>query len=290
MSFRSRLFASAFVNTPPLAAVALALQRTRRHDAFADRRARLARLKGVEIAGPYGRHAALDVDPVEKRPGDAVLVFEYLALRASAFPRRVVVVAAGTWVHRGDEHEARREIDRRRRSRDGNVAVLKRLAQDLQRGARELRELVEEENPAVRERNLAGNGTRAAAEKPYRAHRVVRRTKWARGDEHAAALFAARDGVDLRDLKRLFGGHRREDGGYPPRDHRLARAGRANHQQIVPARNGDLDRLPYAFLAPDVGKVVASAFFGGDERGLNHLSARDAVGTSGVFTVIKKNR
>ena len=48
---------------------------------------------------------------------------------------------------------------------------------------------------------------------------------------------------------------RRQDAGEPRGEHRLARAGRADHQHVVPAGRGDLERALGAFLALDVLEV-----------------------------------
>ena len=55
-----------------------------------------------------------------------------------------------------DELEAGREGERHRLSRDAHHALLERLAQRVERGGRELAELVEEQHAAVREGDLAG--------------------------------------------------------------------------------------------------------------------------------------
>ena len=48
---------------------------------------------------------------------------------------------------------------------------------------------------------------------------------------------------------------RRQDPGQPPREHRLAGAGRADHEQVVAARRRDLERALGVRLAADVGEV-----------------------------------
>ena len=65
----------------------------------------------------------------------------------------------------------------------------------------------------------------------------------------------ARHGVDLRGLQRLCAGHVRQDGGQPPRQHGLARAGGAHQQDVVAAGSGDLQRPLHVLLPHDVGKV-----------------------------------
>ena len=82
--------------------------------------------------------------------------------RAAAAPRRRV--AARARVRGGDEHEARREDRRALAAHDRHAAVLQRLAQRLERRARELGQLVEEQHAVVGEARLARRRDRAAAD------------------------------------------------------------------------------------------------------------------------------
>ena len=82
-------------------------------------------------------------------------------------------------------------------------ALLERLAQRVERARRELAELVEEQHAAVRERDLAGAGSAAAA-----ADERGDRCRVVRGAERRARATSARvaspgDRVDARDLERL---------------------------------------------------------------------------------------
>ena len=61
--------------------------------------------------------------------------------------------------------------------------------------------------------------------------------------------------VDLGDLERLLEARRRQDPRQPPRQHRLARARRADHQQVVAAGGGDLERALGVLLPAHVGQV-----------------------------------
>ena len=80
-------------------------------------------------------------------------------------------------VRRGDEHEARRERHHLLAADDRHVAVLERLAQRLQARARELRQLVEEQDAVVRERRLARLRRVGAADQAGGRDRVVRRAE-----------------------------------------------------------------------------------------------------------------
>ena len=57
--------------------------------------------------------------------------------------------SADTRVHRRDEHETRRIIDRAHGAGDRDVAVFQRLAHNFEHVAPELRQLVEKEDPVA---------------------------------------------------------------------------------------------------------------------------------------------
>ena len=65
--------------------------------------------------------------------------------------------------------------------------------------------------------------------------------------------------LDHGNLQRLARIQRRQQAGQALRQHRLARAGRADHQQIVSAGGGDLQRALGAFLALHVAQVGRGA-------------------------------
>lgn len=102
-----------------------------------------AALPAPGVAHLFERHRDnlhLDVDAVEQRTGDAVEVACHLSRRADALTRRMVVVAARAGIHRGDKHEAARELHAVAGARDSDFTVLQRLAQHLQHAPAELRQ------------------------------------------------------------------------------------------------------------------------------------------------------
>src|SRR6185295_9666660 len=74
----------------------------------------------------------------------------------------------------GDEEEGGGEVEGAVDAVDGDSSILERLAQPLDRGARELGELIEEQHAVVGERDLAGARRRAAADQRGRRDRVMR--------------------------------------------------------------------------------------------------------------------
>ena len=100
--------------------------------------------------------------------------------------------------------------------------------------ARELRQLVEEQHAVVREARLA----RAPGPRRRRRGPTPRSCGAAPGtgarSTRAAAVVQARDAVDPRDLERLGARERRQDRRQPPREHRLADAGRPSSSRLWP--------------------------------------------------------
>ena len=92
---------------------------------------------------------------------------------------------------------------------------------------------------------------------------MVRRTERTRGEQGVVTVRQPRDRPDLRGLQCLLLRHIGEDRGEAARKHRLARAGRADEQEIVSARRRDLQRALDVFLSHDIGKVGTGDLPGG---------------------------
>ncbi len=95
----------------------------------------------------------------------------------------------------------------------------------------------------------------------------MRRAEGARGDEGLLAAQHPGDAVDLRALDRFLERHRRDDGGDAFREHRFAGAGRADHEQIVAAGDGDFDGALDVALAFHVGEIDFVVLMVGEEFG-----------------------
>ncbi len=168
---------------------------------------------------------------------------------------RVAEEPARTRVHRRHQREPCREHGRPRGARDDDRAVLERLAQHFQRAAVELRRFVEEQHAVVREADLARPRHAAAADQGRVRDGVVRRAERPVRHQARVGRQQARHRVDRRDLQRLVERQRRQEPRQAPRQHRLARAGRPDHQQVVAAGGGDLERPPGQVLAVHVAEV-----------------------------------
>ena len=73
--------------------------------------------------------------------------------------------------------------------------------------------------------------------------------------QRAGAGGRPHDACDPRHLDRLVARQRRQQRGQPPRGERLACARRADDQQAVPARGGDLERVAQVGLSAQLGEV-----------------------------------
>ena len=150
------------------------------------------------------------------------------------------------------------------------TTCLQRLPQHFQHRAVELRQLVEEEDAAMRERDFAGPRpcpppTSPACETVWCG---ARKGRWRTKAISRPSMPA--DAVDARHFERLVGRQARQDGGQRAGQQRLAAARRAGHDDVVPARRRDLQRALRVLLAAHFGEVGAAGILpniGVDGRG-----------------------
>ena len=93
----------------------------------------------------------------------------------------------------------------------------------------------------------------------------------------AGPAVRARGGVDLGDLERFVAVERREDRRQPAGEHRLADAGRADHQQVVRARGRDRERAAARREPAHVGEVEGFVALGRERdlgRGIGRVGPR----------------
>ena len=109
--------------------------------------------------------------------------------------------------------------------------------------------------------------TSAASEMVWCGARNGRRAEQSRARRQQAG-----DRVDRRHLERFVERQRRQNARQPARQHRLARAGRADEQQVVAAGRGDLERPPRQRLPAHVGQVDVAV------RARRHVAAGSAAG------------
>jgi hypothetical protein len=223
----------------------------------------------------------VQVDAVDQRTGEPRLIVGGAACigRALAGESGLVGAPAAARVHGGDQHEARGIGHAVVGARDRDLAGLERLAQRVEHLRLELGQFVEEEHAVMGERHLPRPRAQPAADQRRHAGGMVRGAERPAVGERAAIDLAG-DRGDHRDFEQFLGRERRQDGRKSRRQHRLARAGRADHQQVVAAGGGDLESALGAFLTLDVLEVDQCAVELADLRlrAGEHLRAADVIG------------
>ena len=101
-------------------------------------------------------------------------------------------------------------------------------------------------------------GARHAPPADHRDHRrgVMRAAERAMRDEPRILPEQSRDAVDLRDLDRLFLRHLRQNRTHAAREHRLARARHADHEDVMTARRCNLQGAFRLILSLHISEVV----------------------------------
>ncbi|GBD05157.1 hypothetical protein HRbin20_00735 [bacterium HR20] len=198
----------------------------------------------------------MNVNAIEQRAGNFRHVALNLLWGAGAFVLWVAEVAAGTRVHRADEHHVAWVLDGHLRPRDRDAAFFERWAQHLEHIPRKLRKLIEEEDAVVCQRDFSSSdGVHPSPNERCIADGVVWGTEGTFGHKRLPRREQSRHGVDARRLDCFCQRHRRKDTRQPPCKHRFARTRRADHDDVVPTSSGDFERALDGFLTFDVRKV-----------------------------------
>jgi hypothetical protein len=107
---------------------------------------------------------------------------------------------------------------------------------------------------------------------------VMRGAKGPHGAERLARLKHPGNAVDLGGFERLLERHGRKNGGQAPGEHGLARTGRADQEDVVPAGRGDLQSPLGGRLAADLTEVHRIRRALGHERRHVGLDRRQGFG------------
>ena len=149
-------------------------------------------------------------------------------------------------------------LDHSLRAGHSDHAVLQRLAQGIEHRGRELSELVEEQHTSGGCADLARSGPGAApTHQGGHRRRMVGRPERRTGDQ-AVGQRQTGGRVDPGYLQSLGGRQVRQQAHETAGQHGLARAGRSDQQQVMPAGRGDLQRPSSQRLARDVAQVWLS--------------------------------
>ena len=138
---------------------------------------RCLRQRRRELCRTRSRHRDSEIEPVEEGTRELLPVRREPLWRARALDSRIAAAAARAHVHGADELETRREDRVPADARDRDEAVLERLSQRLQNGARKLRQLVHEQHAAMGQGDLARPRARPSSDDRRRRRPVVRGAK-----------------------------------------------------------------------------------------------------------------
>ena len=240
---------------PRQAPKALPLRLARRDHPFPNRRRRFGFSAMRERVERHGKHFEMQIDAVHERAANLSDVSLNLGRRTRTVSVQAVLHPARTGVHARDKHEPGRIGHRAARPADRYFPFFKRLPQHFEGLPLEFRQLVQKQDPVVRQRNLSRHGVAAAAAEPGVRNGVMRRPKRT-ARYHALLAQQASHRMNLRRFKGFFLAQRRQDGGDSARQHGLAGARRPHHHGIVSARRGYFQRPLHILLSPHVRKVA----------------------------------
>src|SRR4029077_20587918 len=123
---------------------------------------------------------------------------------------------------------------------NGDLAVLERLAQSLERGSAKLENFIEKEDALVSERDLARSNRIASPDESSIANRVMRTAEGSCADESLFRGQKPGHAVDHGNGERVVEVERWQYGRHPAGEHRLSAARGTDEEQIVAAGGGDL--------------------------------------------------
>ena len=234
----------------------LRLHLPRPNHPLADRGARLRRPHLRNLPDSHRRHLDLQVDAVQQRARNTSHITVHRTRRAGALFGRVVVIPAGTGIHGRYEGEIGRIFHAVSRPRNHDLLILQRLPQHFEHAASEFGQLVEEQHSVVRQRHLARLGRLSAADQRHLRSHVMRRTERTLREQSPLCAQFSRHGVYLGRFQRLLDAERRQNRRHAPRQHRLTRTGRTDHQHVMSSGRRDLQRPLYGRLSFHVGEIL----------------------------------
>lgn len=187
----------------------------------------------------------MQVDPVEERSGYTTQVFVNKCRRTDAFFLGVIVVSAGTGVHRSDQHKAGRVIDRELCPGYGNLSFFQGLPHNLKHGALKLRQFVQKKYAVMRKGDFSRLRIGSTADHGGIADGVVRRAERPDGHERLGSRQLSGNGVDLSSLERLSHAQGRQNGGQPLGKHGFPGTGRPDQDDVMATRSGNFEGSLY---------------------------------------------
>src|SRR5438034_3895612 len=172
-----------------------------------------------------------------------------------AFARAIVKVSARTRIHRARQHEPRRESEGHSGAGNTNRAVFQRLAHYFQHIAWKLGHLVQKKHAVVGERNFSGTRHSAASDQSSVRNSVMWGAKRTHSHQASSGVEHSGNAMYFRGLQRLFKSKWRQDGWHALSQHGFSRAGRTDHQNIVPTSACDFESALSGVLAAHIFEV-----------------------------------
>ncbi len=214
----------------------------RLHDPPPDRRRRLRGGRAGDRPGERPRTRDVQVDAVDQRPRDLPSVARDRVERAAAGPPRITAIAARAGVHRRDEEEVARERRTRRRAHDRRRVSPRAAGVSL----RARRGGIPAARPGRARRGARAKSRRASGAEPPPIRPAKEMPcgaatgKAALAEEPAAGAKHAGDANGSGSTSIASGASQAAGSRQAPREHRLAGSRRAEQQEVVAARRGDL--------------------------------------------------
>ena len=144
------------------------------------------------------------IDPVEQRTGNPFLMLARKGLCIAAGLLCIPIEATREGVHRCNQLKVRTERQRAFGATDGDNLVFHWLAHHFQDARAELGKPIQEQNTAMCEGNLAWLGNVPATDQACMTNRMMRGTKWTVPDQRRACGELIGNGINARDIERLF--------------------------------------------------------------------------------------
>src|SRR5258708_113119 len=120
-----------------------------------------------------------------------------------AFLIRVIIVATGAGIHRRQQHKVSGKIDRRPRTTDGNLSVFHWLPHHLQHRSAEFRQLIQEQDAVVSQRDLTRLWYTTATYERIAGDGMVGTSKGPPGNQSTMVRQLSGYALDLGRLQRL---------------------------------------------------------------------------------------
>jgi hypothetical protein len=110
----------------------------------------------TELFVIHARDFNMNVNPVQQRAGNSLLVFGNQCWRAGAGLLCITIKPTWAGVHRGDKLKIRGKCERAFCTADGDHLIFHGLTQHFKDARAELGELIQEQNASVRKRDFSG--------------------------------------------------------------------------------------------------------------------------------------